>query len=135
MTVVIIISSMILPSSTLIVSISVPFAITVPIPIPLSILVAMVTTAIAVSFSFSLAIPSVLAVSLFILLVLRGLFAFTAGGGSTILRSFLLAKALLLSFDEFGKGSATSLLVLKSLVLAQVFEEWYSLSNSQTSLR
>lgn len=125
MAVVVIISSMILRSPTVIVSVSFPLTVTVAIPVLFFLLVAEVTTTFAVSFSFT--VPPVLTISVFF--VLRRLLAFTAGGGPTVLRSFLLAKTFLLPFYEFEEGSTTSFFVFERLILAQVFKEWYRLKN------
>lgn len=139
MTVVVIVSSVVLPSSTVMVSIPVPFAVTVTvaIPVPFLFLVAVVaaTVSVSISVSVSFTVSFVLAVFVFVFSVFRGLLAFTAGGGSTILRSFLLANALLLTFDELREGGPTSLFVFERLILAQVFKEWYGLSNVQKSSR
>ena len=145
MTVVVIISSVILPSSTIVVSVPIPFTITVAIPISFPLLVAVVTTTVSVTVSISFAVPSVLAVLflfLFLVLVLvlvlvfsilRGLLAFTTGSGPAVLGGFFLAKTFLMPFDELGEGGPTSLVVFERLVFAQVLEEWYGLTDNQIS--
>ena len=129
MTVVVVVPSMILPPSTIVVSVSLPFtvAITITVPFPLLLLVAVVTTTVTISVSFTFAVSPVLTVSIFFLFFLGWLLAFTAGGGPTVLRSFLLSKTFLLSLDKFREGGPTSFFVFKSLKLAQVLKEWYSL--------
>ena len=123
-TVVMIISSMILPSPTVMVPVSVPFTVTVTVAVAISfsILVAIVTTTVTIPVSF--AVPFVLAIFVFVFVfsVLRGLLAFTAGGGPSVLRGFFLAKPFLLSFDELGKGGSAGLFVFEGFVLAQMFK-------------
>ena len=149
MTVVVIISSVILPSSTVVVSVPIPFTITVAIPISFPLLVAVVTTTVSVTVSISFAVPSVLAVLFLVLFlvpflvfflflvfsILRGLLAFTTGSGPAVLGGFFLAKTFLMPFDELGEGGPTSLVVFERLVFAQVLEEWYGLTDNQISSR
>jgi len=130
-TVVMIISPMILPSPTVVVPVSVSFTITIAVAVSFPILVAVVTATITIPVSF--AVPFVLAISIFVFSILRGLLTFTAGGGPTVLGGFLLAKSFLLSFDELGKGGPPRLFVFEGLVLAQVFKEWDSLNGGQTN--
>ena len=130
MTVVMIISSMILPTSAVMVPVPVPFTVTIPIPVSFPILVAVVTA--TVSVSVSLAVPPILAVlTVFVsvLSILRGFLTLTASGRPAVLGSFLLAKPFLLPFDELGEGGPASLFVFERLEFAQMFKEWYGLSD------
>ena len=71
---------------------------------------------------------------LFLFLVLRGLLALAAGGGSSILGGFFLAEPFLLAFNELGEGGTASLFAFECLVLGQVFKEWYGLNDHWMSL-
>ena len=124
MAVVVIISSMVLPSSAVVVSVSLSLTITIPltIPVPFPLLIAIVTATVTISVPLSFAVSSILAISVFSFL--RGLLAFAAGSGPTVLRSFLLAKTFLLSLDKLGEGATTAFLVFERLIFAQVFKEW-----------
>jgi len=130
-TVLMIISSMILPSPTVMVPVPVPFTVTVAVAVSFPILLAVIMTTVTIPVSF--AVPFVLAVLIFVFSILRGFLAFTAGGGPSVLGSFLLAKPFLLPFDELGKGGLTGLFIFKGLVLAQVFKEWDSLNGGQAN--
>ena len=127
MTLVIIVSTVVLPSPAIVVSVPIPFTVAVAISFPF--LIAVITTTVTVAIAFSFAVSSVLAILVLVLIfvfifsVLRGLFAFTTGGGPAVLGGFLLAEAFFLSFDELGEGSPASLFVFERLVLAQVFKE------------
>ena len=127
MAVIVIVPSVVFPSPTVIVSVPIPFTVAVAIPVPFLVLVAVVATTITITITVPFTVSSVLAVSIFIFSILRRFLAFATGGGSTVLRSFLLAKAFLLTFDIFGEGGPTSLFIFECLILAQVFEQWYCL--------
>jgi len=129
MAVIVIIPSVILPSTAVIVSFPISFAVAVPVSFP--VLVTVVAAPVTISIPF--AVTSVFAVFVFDLalvfffLVFRGFLASAAGGGPAVLGSFLLPKPYLLAFNKLGKGSPTSLVIFERLVFVQVFKEWYRL--------
>ena len=130
-TVVMIISSMVLPSSAVVVPVSVPFTVTIAIAVSFPILIAVVATTVTIPVSF--AVPFVLGILIFVFSILRRFLAFTASGGPSVLGSFLLTKPFLLSFDKLGKGGPTGLFIIEGLVFAQVFKEWDSLNGGQAN--